>query len=297
MTIPAKTLGLTVLILAMAAGVWGMGYLWQKANQKPATEEEPAKARPQAGVIWENRLATSTVVDGLQTASTSRSFVLEMKQDNLLTNPFKLAGKIKGYKGMAWQLQDSQGIVLSQGEITSDKDDGSFEVYGWYNKRPSGKKGLLMLIETMSPRSSPYASYTVGLQTKTQTAEIYLKKKSTSSDCESVSVVKRTLVSTGGDKLNYYQAALQHLLAGPTIQEQKLGWQTAIPTSTEVVRVGKDDKGRYVADFSEALIQGITDACQLATIKAQIVKTLTTVYLPGKSLPGRIFINGEEAGF
>jgi len=297
MTTPAKALGLTALILALAAGVWGMGYLWQKANQKPVAEEEPVKVHAQAGVIWENRQATSTLADGSQTASTSRSFVLEMKQDDFLTNPFKLAGRIKGFEGMAWQLQDPQGVVLSQGKITSDKDDGSFEIYGWYDKRPSGKKGVLMLIEMMSPRSSPYTSYTVGLQTKTQTAEIYLKKKSTSSDCESVSVVKRTLVSTGGDKLNYYQAALQNLLAGPTIQEQKLGWQTAIPTSTEVVRVGKDDKGRYVADFSESLIQGMTDACQLATIKAQIVKTLTTVYLPGKSLPGRIFINGEEASF
>lgn len=297
MTIPAKTLGLTVLILAMAAGVWGMGSLWQKANQKPVVEEEPVKVHAQAGVIWENRQATSTVVDGLQTASTSRSFVLEIKQDDFLSNPFKLAGKIKGFKGMAWQLQDSQGIVLSQGEITSDKDDGSFEVYGWYDKRPSGKKGVLMLIELMSPRSSPYASYTVGLQTQTQTAEIYLQKKSTNGDCESVAAVKRTLVSTGGDKLNYYQAALQSLLVGPTKQEQKLGWQTAIPTSTKVMRVGKDDKGKYVADFSGELTQGITDACRLATIKAQIVKTLTTVYLPGKSLPGRIFINSEEASF
>ncbi|MHB8831066.1 MAG: GerMN domain-containing protein [Patescibacteria group bacterium] len=297
MTIPAKALGLTVLILAMAAGVWGMGYLWQSANPKPVVEETLAKARPQAGVIWENRQATSTLVNGLQAASSSRSFILEMKQDDLLTNPFKLAGKIKGYKGMAWQLQDSQGIVLSQGEITSDKNDGSFEVYGWYDKRPSGKKGVLMLIEMMSPRSSLYASYSVGLQTQTQTAEIYLKKKSTSSDCESVASVKRTLVSTGGDKLNYYQAALQSLLVGPTDQERKLGWQTAIPTSTKVIRVGKDDKGRYVADFSGDLTQGVTDTCQLATIKAQVIKTLTTVYLPGKSLPGRIFINGEEASF
>lgn len=295
MTIPAKALGLTVLILALVAGVWGMGYLWQKANQKPVVEEEPVKVHAQAGVIWENRQATSTVVDGLQTASTSRSFVLEMKQDDFLPNPFKLAGKIKGFKGMAWQLQDSQGIVLSQGEINSQKDDGSFEVYGWYEKRPSGKKGVLLLIELMSPRNSSYASYTVGLQTKTQTTEIYLHKAN--QDCGSVTSFKRTIVSTGGDKLNYYQAALQSLLVGPTVQEQKLGWQTAIPTSTEVVRVGKDDKGRYVADFSESLIQGITNACQLATIKAQIVKTLTTVYLPGKSLPGRIFINGEEASF
>ena len=296
MTIPAKALGLTVLILAMVAGVWGMGYLWQSANPKSIVEETPAKARPQAGVIWENRQTTSTL-GGLQTASSSRIFILEMKQDDFLSNPFKLAGKIKGYKGMAWQLQDSQGIVLSQGEITSNKNDGSFEVYGWYEKRPSGKKGVLMLIEMMSPRSSPYASYAVGLETKTQTAEIYLKKKSTSSDCESVSAVKRTLVSTGGDKLNYYQAALQNLLIGPTEQERKIGWQTAIPTSTKVIRVGKDDKGRYVADFSGDLNQGITDACQLATIKAQIIKTLTTVYLPGKSLPGRIFINGDEASF
>ena len=303
MTTPVKTLTLTVFIISLTLGIWGLGWLYEKVTQQPVSQP-PSVVKTdgkKSEVAWENGrpladlsfMASSTSI-----IATSTGIVLDMEQGVLLTDPFVLSGRLVGLNEAAWQLQDGQGIVLAQGTVKAEDGTGRFQSLGWYEKRPSGEKGNLLFIELYSPRSTTLASLKVGLQVKTQTAEIYFWDKSAADgDCSSVFPVKRTIVATQGERVNFYEAALRALMVGPTEQEVSAGLQTALPTSTSLLNIGRDEKGRYVGDFTSDLTKGIDDACRLSAIKAQISQTLTTVYLPGKSLPGRVFVDGKEAAF
>jgi hypothetical protein len=303
MTTPVKTLTLTVFIISLTLGIWGLGWLYEKATQQPVGQ--PSSVVKTDGkkteVAWENGkpLADlSFMATGTVAATASSSAMLDMEQGVLLTNPFILSGRLSGLKDAYWQLQDSKDGVLAHGTVSAEDGTGRFQGMGWYDVKPTVEKGTLLIIEPTSTRSSSLASLNVALQTKTQTAELYFWDKSASDgDCSSVFPVKRTIVATQGERVNFYEAALRALLVGPTEQEFTAGLQTALPTSTGLLRVGQDEKGRYVGDFSSDLTKGIDDACRLSAIRAQISRTLTTVYLPGKSLPGRVFVDGKEAAF
>lgn len=300
MTTPVKTVALAAVIISLATGIWGLGWLYERSAQKPAVQTPATvKTENKAEVVWENGkpLADLSFKSAVTSSVAGTTVVLDTPYATL-TNPFFLAGRLVGLDSADWQLQDAQHIILAQGMIRAQDASGRFKDMGWYAKRPSSGQGRLLFIQPLSPRSSSVADLAVDLQTKTQTAEIYLWDKSASEgDCSSVFPVKRTLVATREDRTYFYEAALRALMAGPTEQEVSSGLQTALPTSTGLLRVGQDEKGRYVGDFTPDLIRGIDDTCRLAAIKAQISRTLTTVYLPGKSLLGRVFVEGKEVAF
>jgi hypothetical protein len=307
MNAQAKVIGLTVLILVLTGAMWGMGYYWHKTTLIEPAETQKSPTAPSADMA---EAATSTPLHteaegqakiwpltGLAPASsTQQEVILDLESDEILANPFKLSGQMQGYSGLAWQLQDAKGQLLGQGMLTPDAQ-GKFADIGWYEHKPTSKTGTLLLIEPRSASSKPVLSQDVKLQTRSQTVEIYLLKPDSASVCPEAVPVKRSIVATDGDSLNYYEATLHILLQGPDGTERKAGWTTAIPTSTRILKMGQDDKGRYIGDFSDDLLHDADDPCLRSAIRSQISETLTTIYSPGLSLKGRIFINGQEVQF
>lgn len=284
MTTPAKAAGLTVLVLALAGTVWFAEYAWHEdpTQEIPATDDKP--------VVEAGATAVSSSPLGLET---SRDFSLELKEKDLLPNPFVLKGT-STLPQVAWQLQDSQGIVVADGTIIPEA--GSFESLGWYSKRPTNGKGTLVFIRIGSPISVPLYSLPVSLQTEEQKVEIYFLD-SKSKSCTDVVPVKRTVVSTDGNQLNYYEAAIRSLLLGPTEKERESGLVTRIPDEAQIIKIGKDEKGRYIADMDGAIAAQDISSCDRQAIKAQMANTLITVPLDGQALKGRLFLDGEEAKF
>ncbi|MFA6099378.1 MAG: hypothetical protein WC750_00690 [Patescibacteria group bacterium] len=61
MTTPAKALSLTILILALVAGVWGMGYLWNNySEQGIVISEQPKSAAVVSGASSSTKLIIDT---------------------------------------------------------------------------------------------------------------------------------------------------------------------------------------------------------------------------------------------
>ena len=76
MTTPVKTLGLTVLILALTAAIWGMGYIWEQANKpKPENQQvqiqvtEQATSTKSGEVLKIDQASVSSVTSTLATST------------------------------------------------------------------------------------------------------------------------------------------------------------------------------------------------------------------------------------
>lgn len=64
MTVQAKIIGLTVLILALAASVWGMGYLWESLNQN---NQEPVRVVQEETKAPPNSSSIKLIIDTTST--------------------------------------------------------------------------------------------------------------------------------------------------------------------------------------------------------------------------------------
>jgi hypothetical protein len=274
-----RAIGLTSLILLLAVAVWIVvyfGYQTKKPVQESASEN--------------TKLESNQLTQTLSASSSFNTLDLSIQAGDFLPNPFGLPATSTYAENRDWAVVDGTGDVIASGTIPGLLS--SYSAYGevyWYDKLPSSEKGELLILAT---EFGPQLIIPIKLQTKTQTAEIYFRNAALS-NCGSVDPVKRTIVSTGENDLYFYESALRELLKGPTKSEADKGLITMIPADTKVLRVGKNDKGRYVADFTQDLQDPNQIDCFWSIAKNQIQKTLSTVPLPGTTLDGVILINGE----
>lgn len=286
MTQPVKIIGLTALILLLAGSLWIANNSWHGLKRKDQTSVQPVGS-----------------ADGLQSMTTGTSpadFALEHRVlistdlSRPLPNPFVLSGILLQLEAADWVLEDSDGIRLAEGRVT--QDDGIWNEVIWYEQIPRTQSGFLKFYAT-AHKTEPLVSYEVELETQTQTVELFFKRRAADMDCSEVLAVKRDLVSTSGHKLNYYEAVLHELVKGPTSEEAEQGWLSAIPEGVRVRRVGVDEKGRLVGDFSKNLFDDPMDDCRKSAVLAQIEQTLATVPVNGRRMPGKVYVEGQEVGF
>jgi Sporulation and spore germination len=276
-----RTAGLTLLILVIAAAVWVIVYFGNQ-NKNTVTKQPHDK-------IIEDTI-NSEVTD--VPTSTLNTIELDLKAGDFLPNPFPLPATTTFFNDRYWVLVDTGDVVIASG--TFPGLISSYSAFGdvyWYKQLPASKTGELQILAS---DEGPQIIIPIKLQTKTQTVEIYFRNAALS-NCGSVDSVKRTIVSTGDNDLNFYEAAINELLKGPNKKEKAQGLVTMIPEQVEVLRVGKNEKGRYVADFTSDLKDPNQIDCFWSITKNQIQKTLSTVPLPGKTLEGIILIEGETA--
>ena len=280
----AKVISLTLLILVLAGSIAGIMFFYGKSS---VISHQSSAADGQTTV---DRRQTTDVVAGL--ASTSTEIWSSVAVGQKMNNPFMFKMRAP-FKSTTWMLQDANGKILASGFVSSTGE--TIDVTGWYSQAPKTKTGWFLMADSLSSAMPPYR-IPVELQTKFETVEAYFAnpKESAGDSCDSVYPVKRTIVSTDGDVLSHYQAALYELTKGPTQQEKAQGYTTALPEGVDVIRVGQDESGRFVGDFPAALTAGIVDRCRLSLIRAQIQETLKTVPLQGRTLKGRVYVEGVE---
>jgi hypothetical protein len=275
-----KSAALTALIILLAVSVWIIVYfgnqLFQSQNQSsvsPVVDTESVKeeVRDLKDLVIESRID------------------LGVEPGALLNNPFALPATSTFAEDRSWILTDAYENVVASGTIPGLLSSYSaiFDVY-WFNAIPKTEHGELRILEA---GDSPTIVVPVKLPKETQTVEVYFRPAALS-NCHSVTAVKRRIVATQND-LDYYEAALLELLKGPNQEESDSGLVTMISPQANLLRVGKNDQGRYVADFSSELKDQNQIECFWNIAQQQIQKTLSTVPLPGRTLEGTIFINGN----
>ncbi|MBD3281611.1 hypothetical protein GF391_02585 [Candidatus Uhrbacteria bacterium] len=270
--------GLTLLILILAAAVWIIVYY---TNQPPPAPESPESTQKQT---------QTTTIAQPQIQNSTGTLELPFLAGDFVPNPFIMRATSTFMHDRAWSLKDATGSLIASGTIpgllSSYSNHGK---YYWYTDFPASQNGELVV---SAAENAPQLIIPVKLENLTQTVEIYFRDASLS-DCSSVESVKRSIVSTGSLDLFFYEAALRELLKGPTKTEAEQGLVTMIPDGVRVIRVGKNEKGRYIADLTPNLKDPNQSDCFYNIAKNQIQKTLATVPLPGTTLEGIIYINGE----
>jgi len=88
-------------------------------------------------------------------------------------------------------------------------------------------------------------------------------------DCSIVYPVMRSVPKTQG----VARAALEQLIAGPTLEERVAGFFTSINNSTVIQKLTIED-GVARVDFNEALEWRTAGSCKVVAIRSQIVQTL-----------------------
>lgn len=286
MTQPVKIIGLTALVLLLAGSLWVAIKNWQGIKQADRVLVQPVQDIKVPEVS-----ATGT---SLSSFDLKNQILISMDLSRSLSNPFVLSGVLLRLEAADWVLEDSEGIRLAEGRVT--QDDGIWNEAIWYEQVPRTQSGFLKFYAA-ADKAEPLVSYEVKLQTQIQTVELFFRRRAADMDCSEVMAIKRDLVSTSGHKLNYYEAVLRELVKGPTVEEAERGWLSAIPEGVRAIRVGVDEKGRLVGDFSKNLFDDRMDDCRKSAILAQIEQTLATVPVNGRRMPGKVYIEGQEVGF
>ena len=67
--------------------------------------------------------------------------------------------------------------------------------------------------------------------------------------------------------------ALEQLLGGPTMQEQRAGYSTSVNRGVTIKKISIQNGTAYV-DFDATLEQGVAGSCRVISIRSQITKTL-----------------------
>ncbi|MDF1497217.1 MAG: GerMN domain-containing protein [Patescibacteria group bacterium] len=273
-----RTIGLTLLILLVTAAVWTIVYF---GNKTVKSQKEIVSANTQQISETQEVAPTSTEVNKLQ---------ISVHAGDFLPNPFALPATTTFMEDRDWVVVDNGGATIASGTIPGLLS--SYSAFGdvyWYSKLPTSEDGELRIAAS---DNGPQLIVPVKLQTKTQTVELYFRNP-VLSNCGTVEPVKRTIISTGENDLYFYESALRELLKGPSKNEAEKGLVTMIPEGVKIIRVGKNEKGRYIADFTQNLQDPNQIDCFHNIAKNQIQKTLSTVPLPGTTLDGVILIEGE----
>jgi len=273
-----RTIGLTLLILVITAAIWTIVYF---GNRVLNSQKE---------IVPTNTEQISEIQDVSPTSTELNKLQISVKAGDFLPNPFLLPATSTFIEDRDWIVVDSGGEIIASSTIPGVISSYyPFGVVYWYSKLPISEDGELRFLAS---ENGPQIIIPVKLQTKTQTVEIYFRNAALS-NCGSVESVKRTVVSTGENDLDFYESALRELLKGPTKSEADKGLVTMIPDGVKIIRVGKNEKGRYIADFTQNLKDPEQIDCFWNIAKNQIKNTLKTIPLPGTTLEGVILIEGK----
>lgn len=126
---------------------------------------------------------------------------------------------------------------------------------------------------------------------KTMTVKVFFAnsvKDPDSEKCEVTYAVSRTINET----VAVGKASLTELLKGPDITERGKGYQTAIPSGTELKSINIKEGIAFV-DFNEKLTDGIGGSCLTSRIRSQIENTLKQFPTVKEVV---IQVNGESEG-
>src|SRR3989344_4720891 len=198
----------------------------------------------------------------------------------VIASPLLIEGLIRAQSGqVSFKLLDAANQIISQGLAVAVSDNSGWSFYsgtlefnppssptGWLEVFPAGQKeGSKQNLISLPVKFKDYQESFVTVYFSNSQLDTGRNR------CGQVYPVKETVEYT--PQLIF--RALDRLLAGPTEDQKKAGYSTNLPAVGEV-KAQKVDiiDGRVYVDFNATIQSGLSDACQIQSLRAQIVETL-----------------------
>ncbi len=221
-------------------------------------------------------LATRRIsADSVQIEQEQNIYVTSPKPGSVVTSPLVVAGFARVFEQtLSWRLLDKNGTVLREGiAMTQARDIGMYGPFRFDVFLPVFEGGDFTLeVFTYSPRDGSIqdlVSIPLSLlDQQTTSFHIFFPHNTDSNSCSAVFGAPRVVANTSATG----RAALLELLAGPSVEEEREGYETALPANLTLNTLAITN-GEARADFSAELAD-IANACEKEKALAQISQTL-----------------------
>jgi len=270
-----KTLIIIIAIIIMAGAIFlGLRFLtpedtWICQNGQWVKHGNPSSPMP---------------TSGCGTPTPEQDITMTLPQPNqVVTSPLTVEGISKGgwfFEGsFPIKILDANGQEIAASFVQAQGD--------WMTTGPVNFKGQIrfispasgngtLLLQNDNPSGLPQNAkeFRVPIRfdaSQTTKVKVYFSNNNLDPQvtCIKVFPVEREIPKTAA----VARAALEELLAGPTVKEQGAGYQTNINPGVKIQKLVIEDSVVAV-DFDETLEQAVGGSCRVTAIRAQITQTL-----------------------
>lgn len=193
--------------------------------------------------------------------------------------PLEITGVARVFEAQFnYRLRDSNGNILIENSAMTGPGEANefrkFDIKTNYPE-PKGTEGILEVFDYSAKDGAQIDTVTIPLKfKKVDSIKVKAffgnsKKDPGGLYCNNSYPVERRVAKTDA----VARAALEELLAGPTLQEENAGYFTSINQGVNIQKLSID-KGTASVDFNETLEAAVGGSCRVAAIRSQITETL-----------------------
>lgn len=200
-----------------------------------------------------------------------------------IASPLQISGEARGTwyfeASFPVRLVDENGKELALAVATAQEDWMTEEFVPFTATlifNPQGAKSGKLVLEKDNPSDLREldASFEVPVRfsvTETATVKVFFgnQEDATEMDCSVTHARERVIAKTPA----VARAALEQLLAGPTLAEKQAGFFTSINAGVKLKSLSIEE-GTAFADFDEQLGASVGGSCRVVSIRSQIEETL-----------------------
>lgn len=202
--------------------------------------------------------------------------------DDVITSPFDFSGRAADTISTIFvRLKDGLNTVIASSSVQVGAGSSSLGFFSGSMSYsiPIGQNGTVefySLNEKDKTDSRMYNLISLPVtfkQYQKRTVKIFFSNPTQNSNpkkCDAVFPVEREIDLSD----NLPAAAIAELINGPTESDKQSGYVTALPTEGVKVQKFEINDGVAAVDFNDAFQLGVSGACRVATIKAEINSTL-----------------------
>ena len=200
-----------------------------------------------------------------------------------ISSPLEISGEARGNwffeASFPVRLVDENGKELASGIAEADgewmtENFVPFKATLVFDRK-TAKSGKLILLKAnasdLEELDDSFAVPVVFSQGETMVVKVFFSNEEsrTEMDCSVTSPRERVIAKTQA----VARAAIELLLAGPTLEEKSAGYFTSINPSTKLNSISIQ-AGKARVDFDEKLEQAVGGSCRVSAIRSQIEDTL-----------------------
>lgn len=200
-----------------------------------------------------------------------------------IASPVLIAGEARGTwyfeASFPVKLVDENGQELVRGVATAQGDwmtEDFVPFTATLTFDPQGAKAGKLILEKDNPSDMRELDAFIGIPVKFSSAETATVKvffshqdDATEMDCSVMHARERVIAKTPA----VVKAALEQLLAGPTLDEKQEGFFTSINAGVKLNSL-KIEEGTIFADFDARLAESVGGSCRVIAIRSQLEETL-----------------------
>ncbi|MDD5749945.1 MAG: GerMN domain-containing protein [Patescibacteria group bacterium] len=215
-----------------------------------------------------------------------------------ISSPVSLSGQARGFwyfeADFPIEITDANNNVLGQGIATAQSDwmtENFVPFTASISFSPSPTATGFIVLHKDNPSGLPEHDDQFQVPINFSLVEqisllVFFPKEGDNLDCSEVFPIEFAIPKT----LEVGRAALDRLLAGPSIQAQAQGYFSSLPENVTLNSLVIENGVAY-ADFNEALDQNVGGSCRVTSIRSQIENTLEQFASVDQVV---ISINGES---